>query len=464
LMQVEDEEHAVARAAPSSFFLRTRRRQISLLEQRMRTEEKDPVDLVSTYGRLFSNRSAIELVRDRSGNLKLLTWDGKNANVVDQFKDGDTTFTTPQLHPSVTAHLALPSGVADFGSARKLVGEISRLISWACGGNENVSIPLSFFVIASWLAEFAPVAPFLLIIVPPTCSAAAPKQVLQLLCRHAFVVNSLATSWPGSIPMALRPTLIAEVDSPSRSMLSLLRASQTHGVSTSRSGHLVDLFCAKAIFSREPLEDPASVGFPLEIILPAASAYAPPLDFTHAAQVADKFQNLLLGYRLANFPKIGPPTFELGTFSAPAEAMAHALAGSIAGDDDLQAQIAPFLQELDVDVRIDTSMMIKAAILESVVSHWGESEVGVTEITADSNTLIEGRGGSTKLTPEQLGWMLRGLGIRTVKISQGLKGLKMIDARPAIRKIATVYGVRVPMDPPCEGRFQSKPASPPRRR
>jgi len=386
----------------------------------------------------------MELIRDSGGTMRFLIWDGNTPKIVDQFTHGGVTYTTPQFHSSVRDSLVLPSGLAEIASARQLYNPISKLISRAGGGKQTIVVPLSFVVFATWRSEYGPVPPILWVVGSAAFNTTALKQILRLLCRHAVVVNLLSASWPTSLPMGLQPTLIAEVDSPSRRLLSTLRASQAHGIYPTRAGQVVDPFCAKVIFAREPLEDPAAAGFPLEIVLAPADEYVPPLDSDQAARIAEEFQNKLLAYRLTNFSKTSPPTFDLGRVSTPVQALAHSLAGAIVGDNELQSQILPFLWQLDSDIQTDSVSTLKALIVEVLVAHWNDLELGDTEICGDVNSLICARGRSTQVSPETIGWKLKGLGLHTTTISGGLRGLKIVDVRPAIAKLAAVYGLSVP--------------------
>ena len=149
--------------------------------------------LTPSAGRVFSDGSFIELTRDRRGALKFLTRDGCAAKIVEQFTYGDATYTTPQLHHSICDSLFLPNDFGEFGSTRQLFDEVANLFSLAGAG--SIAVPLSFLVFASWLPEYAPVAPFLWVVVPVAFSTAALKQMLHLLCRHALVVNAVSSSW-----------------------------------------------------------------------------------------------------------------------------------------------------------------------------------------------------------------------------------------------------------------------------
>jgi hypothetical protein len=268
--------------------------------------------------------------------------------------------------------------------------------------------------------------------------------MLRLLCRRALVMNRISPDWLSTLPQALQPTLIVDVDRPARRLLSALRESQMHGLSPAGAGLAFDPFCAKVIFAREALEDPAAAGYPLEVFLNTNERYVLPLDSAQAAPVAGEFQNKFLSYRLKNYSKIAPPSFDLGQFSAPVQALAHSFAGPIVDDNDLQAQLVPYLWELNSEIQTDRDSTLNAMILEALLTRLNETEIGVAEICGDLNTIIVGRGRSEKLSPEIVGHRLRGLGLHTVHNSYGYKVLRMADARHTILRQASAFGLSVP--------------------
>lgn len=400
---------------------------------------------LASAGDIFSDGTAIEPVRDPTGALKLLAWDGKNHEITEQYTRENVAYGVPYIQPSISSSFALPSGLANFGTARELFNDVTALISSAMGGIQSTAVALSFVTFATWLSEKAAVAPFIWVVAPPTQSTSALKQVLGLLCRHALLVNALSNNWPSSLPWDLKPTLIAAVNGrPSARLLSALRESQNHGLSFARPGKPVDPFCAKVIFATESLKDPGAAGFPLEISLAMSGVYVPPFDASHAARIQKDFQNRLLAYRLANFSKAGIPDLDLRQFTPAVREMAHSLAGAVVGDGELQARLIPFLHQLNTDIHNDGVTEIVTLILEAILSRWDEDEIGVTDLTGDVNTLIGGRGGSEELTPETVGWKLKALGLRTSHIAGGVKGLKMANVRPAVRERAARYGLSIP--------------------
>ena len=222
--------------------------------------------MVRTGGRVFSDGSALELTQGPQGELHLLSWDGKSAETARQFVRENETFVPLRVDPAILRSMRFPSRIAKYGSTRKLFTEISGLISQTTQADESVVKLMTFWVFATWLADSLPVAPSVWTVTPPTTTAALIG-LLGLLCRHALVVSDISAVRLQLLPMDLEPPLLGEIFQPTRRALNLLRASTRHGLLVAARGEAIDPFCAKIVFSPEPLRDPASAGFPLELVL-----------------------------------------------------------------------------------------------------------------------------------------------------------------------------------------------------
>src|SRR4029077_12023224 len=143
----------------------------------------------------------LELVRIPNGELQFLIWNGKSAKIAGQFAQNGETFVPLRVDPTLLRSLQLPSNIAEYGSTRKLFTEISGLISRVTHVGDGVVQPLTFLVLATWLADRLPVAPALWIVAPPTTRAAPLAQLLGLLCRRALVLNNISSAGFHSIPM-----------------------------------------------------------------------------------------------------------------------------------------------------------------------------------------------------------------------------------------------------------------------
>jgi len=418
---------------------------------RKKSERREDKPAVRTGGRCLSDGSIMELVRIPTGELKLLIWNGKSAETAGQFVRHGETFVPLRIDPAILRSLQLPSNTAEYQCTRKLFTEISGLISRATQDADGVAELLTFFVFATWLTDFLPFAPFLWIVTPPTATAAPLEQVLRALCRRCLVVNDISATGLHSLPMDLQPTILTEVFQPSRRLLNLFRASTRRGALIVAGGKAVDVCCAKIVFAPEPLRDPASAGFPLEIVLSPTRGYVPQMSSSEAERIASGYQAKLLHYRLVNWPKVRTPAFDLNQFTIPMQELAQSLAGSIVGDDELQARIVSLLKPVDSEIRVGHASLLTAIALEVLLArchaHTGKY-FPVIELTADVNTVLRGRGEMLEVSPEKMGWTLRSLGLRTDFIPGGRKGLVLSnEVRQRIHKLAAGYGVRTLREP-----------------
>lgn len=313
---------------------------------------------------------------------------------------------------------------------------------------------VSFFVFATWVPDYLPVAPFLWIVVPPTTAVGPLLQVIHLLCRRSLVVSDISAAQFRFLPVDLRPTLLMEVSQQSRQVLNLLRTSKRHRALIAADGRAVDAFGARIVFAREPLRDPASAGFPLELVLPPTSQYVPLMSPPEAERIAAEYQAKLLHYRLLNWAKVHTPAFDLNQFTVPMQEIAYSLTASIVDDDELQSQIVPLLKTFDREIRVDRTSLLAAIVLEILLARC-HSTTGkyfpVADLTGDVNTVLRGRGEVLEISPENIGWTLRGLGMHTDFISGGRKGLVLLnDTRKEIHDLAAAYGVRTLRELPAK--------------
>jgi hypothetical protein len=418
-----------------------------------KSERRENQRVVRTGGKVFRDGSSLELIRIPNGELSLLTWNGKSSKTAAQFVQHGETFAPLRIDPTILHWLQLPSKTAEYGSTRKLFTEISDLIS-RTQADDCVVKMASFAVIATWMAEFLPVAPFLWIVAPPTTAVGPLLQLMLLLCRRSIVVSEISAGQFRSLPADLRPTLVIEVSQQSRQVLKPLRASKRHRALIAADGKAVDAFGARIVFAPEPLHDPESAGFPLEIVLPPTRQHVPPMSSSEAERIAAEYQAKLLQYRILNGAKVRTPAFDLDQFTAPMQEIAQSLAASIVDDDDLQSQIVPLLKTLDREIQVDRAALLPAIVLEALLARC-HSVTGkyfpVADLTADVNTVLRGRGEMLEVSPENTGWTLRALGLHTDFIPGGRKGLVLSsDARKKIHDLAAAYGVRTLRELPAK--------------
>ena len=130
------------------------------------------------------------------------------------------------------------------------------------------------------------------------------------------------------------------------------------------------------------------------------------------------------------------------------------LAASIADDDKLQSEIVPFLKPLDRGIRVDRASSLPAIVLEVLLARCHSTtgkNFSVTDLTADVNTILRGRGDMLEVSPETVGWKLRAVGLHTEFITGGKKGLFLLNGvREQIHDLAAAYDVRMLRELPAK--------------
>jgi hypothetical protein len=130
---------------------------------------------------------------------------------------------------------------------------------------------------------------------------------------------------------------------------------------------------------------------------------------------------------------------------------------------------------------VDRASLLEAIVLEVLLARCHgthDLDFPVTEMTRGVNTVLFGRGDTLEVSPENVGWTLRKLGLQTRFMTGGKKGLLLLkDVREKIHDLAGAYGVRtlraLPAKPDCSlcqaltgsqdalthtaGRLQSRP-------
>ena len=409
---------------------------------------------VCTAGELFPDGGALELIR-AAGDSTLLLFDGHKHVVAPRIEFRGQVFEPLKVHPSILRALTLPTKCEPYGSTRELFTAVAGLIQRVAPVSESAAAAIAFIVFATWFVDLLPVAPFLWVVVPPTASADALSQVLRLLCRRALCVGQLTTVALRSMPMDLQPTIVTQVSKVTPDLIRVLCASNHRGTYLPVRNKMVDLYCAKIVFADQPLPDPASAGFPLEIALAPSCEYAPPLNLAEAQQVAEEFQPKLLHYRLLNHRKITLPQFDLSGFTAPMQALAQSLGACIVDDDELQSQIVTLLKPCDREIQVDRAALLESIVLEALLTacHGAQSgALSMNDLTQAVNTILRGRGEKLEVSAETVGRKLRALDFRTDFIAGGRKGLTLLEeTRKKIHALAADYGVRMLRAGPTEG-------------
>jgi hypothetical protein len=412
---------------------------------------------LETAGEALAGGPFIEIVKTAPGSAdrRLLIWDGKGATIRRKFDWEGKTYVPARLDSTLGRALRLPTGVASYGSPRDLFDEICRLLAGFVNLPDRAIAQVVYFVFGTWLVDRVSVAPLLSILTSPAAPGATLMLLLSVLCRHALLLGGVNGSELANLPMLWRPTLLLDVVEPSGPLQKFLRASSMKGIFIFRRGRVLDVFCAKAICSHEPLSDAGLRGLALEVALPPTPGGLPVLDCQKAEESAEEFQAKLLMYRLKTHREVPNSVSGFSELSAPTQTLGRNLAACVVGDQRLQSDLLSLLRPQDEELRVERASGLLSVIVEALLFVCHEENrftIRVGELADIVNTIFAERRERLEVSPETVGWKLKTLGFRSEPIGSSGKGLHLLDqVRAQIHRLAREFGVWSLAGMPLEG-------------
>ena len=363
----------------------------------------------STATTLISVAAGLDLVRHPG-----------NARQIQVLHDGSgSQLLAPELARCAQA-LVLPSKPVAFGTLGKLFGDICDTLQSYFELTAGRRDLLALIVIASWFPEYLPLAPIVVI-----CGSAVDAQpllrVLRCLCRHGLLVTDLIAADLTSKVMQLMPTLIITHQRFSERLGHLLVASSMPGCTVLVHGEPRTVFCTKIIFEGDNELPRALARSALRVTLDPATR-PPRLNDTALKTIGEKFQNRLLGYRLALRERIASSDFDVPAFASEMRIVARALGACVLENRNLQARVIELLSARDNENRNSRGSDIYCVVIEAVLFHVREGNkdrVFVAEIAKTVNDLLRCRHEPIKLRARFVGQRLTDLGFDRMKRRSG---------------------------------------------
>jgi len=404
-------------------------------------------DLIPTACEVLPNGMILDLVREEgNGAVGFLTQDGDRYRIVSRFEYEGKTYVPVSADPTILSALRLPTRAASYTSTRELFDEIRKLLALYNDLPERFVSQIAYFIFGTWLVDRVPMAPFLSIVAPSTAPRGVLLQLLALLCRRSLLLTAENPAGLWTLPMHLRPTLLLDAAELSVPVQKFLRASNSQGIHFPRNGQALDLYCAKAVCSPEPLRNPSLASSALQISLAPTRQELPALSEEASHRIAEEFQAKLLMYRTKKYSHVRPPDFDVAGLTAPTQCLARSLAACIVDDDKLQAELVPLLRQQDREFQVERSAGLESVILEALLrcSHeGGRSTVRAAEVAEIANTVLARRGEILRISPETVGRRLKSIGFRTEPIGSGGNGLWLLgQVRATIHRLAREYGIQ----------------------
>jgi len=398
-------------------------------------------------GEVLPNGCILDLVRPRGSDvLGLIVWNKVKTAIAGQFEYEDKTYVPVEMDPSFQAAMLFPTRATSVTAPTcELFGDLMWVI------RDYLDLPgpalsqIVFFIYGTWLADCLPIAPFLSIVSPARADGMLLLQLLALLCRRPLLLTADGSADLWSLPIHLRPTLLLHGTGLTPQIRRFLLASHAQGILTPRKGKALDLYCAKAFCSPEPLSDRVLANSALEITLHPRRRQLTPLTPSESQRISERFQADLLRYRLSKFHSIQPPNLDLQGLTVQAQGLASSLAACIVDDEEIQSEIVPLLKGQERESQVDRSVELESVVLEALLlnCHNGKgSTLRAAELAETANTILARRGESLQLSPESVGWKLKSLGLRTEPIGSTGNGLWLLtETRTKIHDLALEHGM-----------------------
>jgi hypothetical protein len=399
-----------------------------------------------TTGKVFSGGKIIEPVRDSANpkNVNLLFWDGRKAAIGSKTILDGLTYVPSPIDPSILGALTLPSGIASYGSSRKLLRDISMIIKEYSGLPENSVTAASHWVLSTWFPEVRPTAG-LSLIGRNTIAGRQMFGLLHSLCRHPVLLTGVTAAGLRTLPMEWQLTLLIHQQELSVEIQRMLSTAREGIGVIPRGGRLLEFRCGVATSTEFGNANRSGATPSLEIPVIPALHGLPVLDIDTRRKIAADFQPRLLAYRLANFSKVQNAAFDAPELAPSIREIAANLMACTPEDADLQKQVPELLREQDKEARSAAWVDLDVVIIEAILAFVHEAKehaIYVKKIAEAAEVILVERGEKRELEPRAIGARLRALGLLTEpRDRQGIRLMLTGEVSRRVHELAKIFSV-----------------------
>ena len=402
---------------------------------------------------VFPDGTLVELVRSPSqpGHLQFLIWNAGAAKFQEFFQCNGSQFVPPRIDVSLLHVTRMPTGITACGNAEELLEQIASCISQYIElGSEYLRL-VSHFALYTWFQDLLPVAPYLWVIGPYSAGKTRLLSLLHALCRRAVMASDISPAALYSLPSAIMPTLLIDEfetggRAGDRDRLRLLRSGTTHGGHVIRGSRVYDTFCAKVVVSRQEPSDAALASRAVFIPMLPTRRMLPCLDTAALQQIADRFQPMLLNYRITHYRHVVTRNRpQVAAFTPRVRDLALALAAPVLGNSQLEAQLFQDLaaqnKEADLARHGEPEWAVTTALFLDCHHTGGTLTVG--SLASTVSDVLVGNDETYELTPRAVGHILRSLGLNTEKLGNQGRGLRLTNQTVRrVHKLALDLGIK----------------------
>jgi hypothetical protein len=292
--------------------------------------------------------------------------------------------------------------------------------------------------LASWFTDCAQVSPVLYLLGPEN-ETGLILRLLGCLCRRPILLGDVDLPALGTLPGQLGATLLIDQRNLSRSVRGALRASNRRHFFIARGKCRLDVYGAK-VFSA----DPCSVdGAGLQACVSPAQDPLPELTDADEGEIGDDFQAKLLRFRMVSYSRVRDARLDCREFIPAMRGEIRTLLAPLWNCEELRDAVLQYLlrqsQEAAGARFTDLECVVSEAALFFCHTRADTREFFVGQLAEKVRALLKGRHEDFNLTDKKVGSALRGLGIRSARVTAGYKILLTDSVREQIHRVAHAY-------------------------
>jgi hypothetical protein len=365
--------------------------------------------------------------------------------------DSGHAYLPEQVDPNLLRSIRMPIEAEPYESLAQLISDISALILRCVALSDTDARLLAHFVLATWLIDRLPIAPYFALVGPPQSGKTTLLRVLHLLCRRSLFASDATSVTLLHACDQLHPTLLIDETSSVEDPVALrrlLRIGNTPGSLVLRHKQSWNVFGAKVICWRE-LPDDAALNSRC-IILPMHAVNDPALhlpDDPEIVSAAATLQSQLLYYRLANYSRIATPAMSEAAKSLPSRKreLYLALAAPCSADEESHRFLLDHFSEQNTHSD-DSLSAAEYSVLFALfhVAHLPEhrGQPLIKEVAARANRYLHGECEHLQLHIRRVGAILTSFGFAKRRRTE--KGWTLVlegDDQRRLHKIGERYGI-----------------------
>jgi hypothetical protein len=410
-----------------------------------------PSTLVKSFGEIFGN-CLLEAIADPNchGQLRWLAKQpGENHAICQSpgVTQGDHQRTYQPLDdvdPSVLRAVRFPLPPIPYGGTRELFESICKIIGENTSLTKLQTLLMAFSALATWLPERSDVPVCVAIIGPPSAERRRLVRVLQCLFRRPLHLADCNLSSLQSLPRTLNPSLFIEYWDSLSQLRKILQATSLRDAHVISHGRPIDTHCAKVVCLDEPWKASFADWPALEICVPPADGRLPIFDDRAEEQIAQKFQGMLMMYRLQNYNEAPGLPLDLPELTPHSRELLRSVSQSLIVDSELQETLLEALRTYDSEFDKPCEDLVQSATVQALLElcHRSQTTVHVQEITERLNRILEPRGELLPLKERSVAPRVRKLGFDTHERDRSGFFVRLLQStRIRIHKLAKDHNV-----------------------